>query len=132
MATAQAERVDPKNRRVSPQDVGNLRFGRPDRKYMLANPNDDLFGLQMHLDTGWEKVNGQSEKERIVAGRVEGNGLVTFQGQVLIWLPMEEWNAREAEKKARNQAREAKRKAPGGEFGVRDAEGNPAQDTKEA
>jgi len=131
MATAQ-ERVDPKNRRVSPQDVGNLRFGRPDRKYMLANPNDDLFGLQMHLDTGWEKVNGQSEKERIVAGRVEGNGLVTFQGQVLIWLPMEEWNAREAEKKARNQAREAKRKAPGGEFGVRDAEGNPAQDTKEA
>ena len=51
MATAQAERVDPKNRRVSPQDVGNLRFGRPDRKYMLANPNDDLFGLQMHLDT---------------------------------------------------------------------------------
>jgi len=132
MATAQAERVDPKTRRVSPQDVGNLRFGRPDRKYMLANPNDDLFGLQMHLDTGWEKVNGQSEKERIVAGRVEGNGLVTFQGQVLIWLPMEEWNAREAEKKARNQAREAKRKAPGGEFGVRDAEGNPAQDTKEA
>jgi len=132
MATAQAERVDPKNRRVSPQDVGNLRFGRPDRKYMLANPNDDLFGLQMHLDTGWEKVNGQSEKERIVAGRVEGNGLVTFQGQVLIWLPMEEWNAREAEKKARNQAREAKRRAPGGEFGVRDAEGNPAQDTKEA
>jgi len=131
MATAQ-ERVDPKNRRVSPQDVGNLRFGRPDRKYMLANPNDDLFGLQMHLDTGWEKVNGQSEKERIVAGRVEGNGLVTFQGQVLIWLPMEEWNAREAEKKARNQAREAKRRAPGGEFGVRDAEGNPAQDTKEA
>ena len=132
MATAQAERVDPKNRRVSPQDVGNLRFGRPDRKYMLANPNDDLFGLQMHLDTGWEKVNGQSEKERIVAGRVEGNGLVTFQGQVLIWLPMEEWTAREAEKKARNQAREAKRRAPGGEFGVRDAEGNPAQDTKEA
>jgi len=131
MATAQ-ERVDPKTRRVSPQDVGNLRFGNPNRKYMLANPNDDLFGLQMHLDTGWEKVNGQSEKERIIAGRVEGNGLVTFQGQVLIWLPMEEWNAREAEKKARNQAREAKRKAPGGEFGVRDAEGNPAQDTKEA
>lgn len=131
MATAQ-ERVDPKTRRVSPQDVGNLRFGNPNRKYMLANPNDDLFGLQMHLDTGWEKVNGQSEKERIIAGRVEGNGLVTFQGQVLIWLPMEEWNAREAEKKARNQAREAKRKAPGGEFGVRDAEGNPAQDVKEA
>ena len=132
MATAQAERVDPKTRRVSPQDVGNLRFGNPNRKYMLANPNDDLFGLQMHLDTGWEKVNGQSEKERIIAGRLEGNGLVTFQGQVLIWLPMEEWNAREAEKKARNQAREAKRKAPGGEFGVRDAEGNPAQDVKEA
>ena len=131
MATAQ-ERVDPKTRRVSPQDVGSLRFGNPNRKYMLANPNDDLFGLQMHLDTGWEKVNGQSEKERIIAGRVEGNGLVTFQGQVLIWLPMEEWNAREAEKKARNQAREAKRKAPGGEFGVRDAEGNPAQDVKEA
>lgn len=131
MATAQ-ERVDPKTRRISPQDVGNLRFGNPNRKYMLANPNDDLFGLQMHLDTGWEKVNGQSEKERVIGGRVEGNGMVSFQGQVLIWLPLEEWHAREAEKAQRNRAREAKRRAPGGEFGVKDAEGNPAQDVKEA
>ena len=131
MATAQ-ERVDPKTRRISPQDVGNLRFGNPNRKYMLANPNDDLFGLQMHLDTGWEKVNGQSEKERVIGGRVEGNGMVSFQGQVLIWLPLEEWQAREAEKAQRNRAREAKRRAPGGEFGVKDAEGNPAQDVKEA
>ena len=131
MATAQ-ERVDPKTRRISPQDVGNLRFGNPNRKYMLANPNDDLFGLQMHLDTGWEKVNGQSEKERVIGGRVESNGMVSFQGQVLIWLPLEEWQAREAEKAQRNRAREAKRRAPGGEFGVKDAEGNPAQDVKEA
>ena len=131
MATAQ-ERVDPKTRRISPQDVGNLRFGNPNRKYMLANPNDDLFGLQMHLDTGWEKVNGQSEKERVIGGRVEGNGMVSFQGQVLIWLPLEEWQARVAEKAQRNRAREAKRRAPGGEFGVKDAEGNPAQDVKEA
>jgi len=131
MATAQ-ERVDPKTRRISPQDVGNLRFGNPNRKYMLANPNDDLFGLQMHLDTGWEKVNGQSEKERVIGGRVEGNGMGSFQGQVLIWLPLEEWQAREAEKAQRNRAREAKRRAPGGEFGVKDAEGNPAQDVKEA
>ena len=131
MATAQ-ERVDPKTRRISPQDVGNLRFGNPNRKYMLANPNDDLFGLQMHLDTGWEKVNGQSEKERVIGGRVEGNGMVSFQGQVLIWLPLEEWQASEAEKAQRNRAREAKRRAPGGEFGVKDAEGNPAQDVKEA
>ena len=131
MATAQ-ERVDPKARRISPQDVGNLRFCNPNRKYMLANPNDDLFGLQMHLDTGWEKVNGQSEKERVIGGRVEGNGMVSFQGQVLIWLPLEEWQEREAEKAQRNRAREAKRKAPGGEFGVKDAEGNPAQDVKEA
>ena len=132
MATAQTERVDPKTRRISPQDVGNLRFGNKDRKYMLANPNDDLFGLQMHLDSGWEKVNGQSEKERVIGGRVEANGFVTFQGQVLIWLPLEEWLVREGIKRERNKAREAKRRAPGGEFGVRDAEGNPAQDAKEA
>ena len=131
MATAQAERVDPKTRRVSPQDMGNLRNGRPDRRYMLANPNDDLFGLQIHLDTGWEKINGASEKERIVGGRVEANGLVTYQGQVLIWLPLEEWTEREALKKGRNQAREAKRKTPGGEFGVTDALGHPVQDTSE-
>jgi len=99
---------------------------------MLATPNHARFGLQMHLDTGWEKVNGQSEKERVIGGRVESNGMVSFQGQVLIWLPLEEWQAREAEKAQRNRAREAKRRAPGGEFGVKDAEGNPAQDVKEA
>ena len=93
MATAQTtERADPKTKRLLPGQAGHLRFGRPERVYKLANPADENFGLQIHLDMGWEKINGgkDGDKERIAGGRVNPDGSVSFNGQVLIWLPKEE------------------------------------------
>lgn len=128
MATAAQEtRKDPRPR-YQPGEVGNIKNGRPDRRYKLANPNDDLHGLAMHIDTGWEKVSAKSDKERIIGGREEANGSVTYQGQVLLWLPTDEYEAREQEKRDRINAREQKRATPAGEFGLHDADGKPAID----
>jgi hypothetical protein len=100
--------------------------------YKLANPGDPNHGLQIHLDTGWEKVNGVKggDPERIFGGNVDANGLVSFNGQVLIWLDKVEFNEREAEKAVIRQAREVRRNSPGGIDGVTDANGAPAQKTK--
>jgi len=124
------ERADPRTRRAAPGQSGQLKNGKPDKQYKLANPNDDIHGLQFHLDTGWEKLfvdpkdrNG----ERVVGGRVHPDGMISFGGQILIWLPKEEWEAREAEKKSVLMARESKRKAPGGIDSVRSADGTPAK-----
>lgn len=132
MAQQQSERVDPRTRRINPGQAGQVRNGRPDRVYKLANPNDSNHGLQIHLDTGWEKVNGRKDgdPERVFGGNVDPNGLVTFSGQVLIWLDKVEFDAREAEKAVIRNARERQRNAPGGIDSVTDANGNPAQKTK--
>jgi hypothetical protein len=130
MATAQTtERADPKTKRLLPGQAGHLRFGRPERVYKLANPADENFGLQIHLDMGWEKINGgkDGDKERIAGGRVNPDGSVSFNGQVLIWLPKEEHDAREADKRALIAAREKKRNSPGGIDGVTDVNGQLAQ-----
>jgi len=90
-------------------------------------------GLQIHLDSGWEKVNGRKDgdPERVFGGGVDANGLVTWNGQVLIWLDKTEFGAREEEKAVLRNAYERKRNSPGGIDGVTDADGKPAQKTKE-
>jgi hypothetical protein len=100
--------------------------------YKLANPNDSVHGLQIHLDTGWEKVNGRKDgdPERVFGGTVDPNGTVSFSGQVLIWLDKVEFNEREAEKATLRNARERQRNSPGGIDGVTDADGRLAQKTK--
>ena len=132
-AAAQAERVDPRLRRVNPGQAGQVRNGRADRVYKLANPSDMNHGLQIHLDSGWEKINGRKDgdPERVFGGGVDANGLVTWNGQVLIWLDKTEFDAREEEKAVLRNAYERKRNSPGGIDGVTDADGKPAQKTKE-
>ena len=78
---------------------------------------------------GWEKINGRKDgdKERIAGGRVDENGTVSFNGQVLIWLPKDEHDAREADKQSLMKAREKQRNSPGGIDNVVDADGRPAQ-----
>lgn len=117
---ATAKRADPPKRRLMTIDVGQVRNGRPDRKYMLANPNDDIHGLQMKLDQGWQKVNGgkDGDRERINGGRVEPSGLVTFQGQVLIWIDRAEFDGLQAEKLSLIEARHAKSRGKGGIDGL--------------
>ena len=132
-SAASAERVDPRTRRINPGQAGQVRNGRPDRVYKLANPNDMNHGLQIHLDSGWEKISGRKDgdQERVCGGNVDANGLVTWNGQVLIWLDKNEFNEREAEKAVIRAAYEKKRNSPGGIDGVTDANGKPAQKTTE-
>jgi hypothetical protein len=127
------ERVDPRPRSVSRGQAGTLKFGRVDRAYLLANPNDDIHGLQFHLDSGWRKINGgkDGDKERVHSGRVDANGEVSYQGQVLIWIEKEEYDARQADMRATIKAREAKKQAPGGIDNIVDAQGKLAQNIVE-
>lgn len=125
------KRADPRPRTNNPGLPGQLRNGRPDRAYLLANPSDDRFGLAMHLDSGWSKVmtsggGKDGDKERVHSGRIESDGSVTYQGQVLIWLDREEYDRREKTKQSLVKARDARKLAPGGPDGIVNTEGKPA------
>lgn len=125
-----SKRADPRPRTNNPGLPGHLLHRRNDRAYLLANPNDNIFGLAMHLDSGWTKVNGgkDGDKERVHSGKVEADGTVSFQGQVLIYLEKADYDRREAAKHALTEQRTAMKKAPGGPDGIVDVDGTPAQD----
>lgn len=129
-------RIDPPTRTFKPGQSGQLTHGRPDRKYLLANPIDNLHGLRSKLDSGWQLVNGRpdGDKERVHSGSVDANGMVTFQGQVLIFMPLQEFEEQQRYKRELMLARHAKSRGPGGIDGVRSVadsehpQGVPAQD----
>jgi hypothetical protein len=128
MVSTTLEPVPARVRGVNQASVGCLKNRRDDRAYLLANPNDDLHGLAFHLDSGWHEIRAtkDGDKERINSGRVDANGRVTFQGQVLIWLEKDEHDLRAKDQQALVKAREKKKLAPGGIDGVVDAQGVPA------
>ena len=107
-------RKDPKTRRRVPGMSGTVKNQDPSRAYVFANPNDHLFGLARHIDDGWTKVNAARDKERAYAGRVEENGDVSFEGQILLWIDKDEQQAMLDDAQAIVKAREAKAKRPGG------------------
>ena len=125
----QAEpRKDPKPRRRGRGQDGQVKNQQPDRAYIMANPAESRFGLAKKLEEGWTKVNHKSgDKERVFCGKLEDNGDVTFEGQVLIWILKEDHDSRLADGQEIVRAREAQSKAPGGIDGVRGADGRLAQ-----
>jgi hypothetical protein len=128
---ATERRNDPRPRLSRLQMAGQVDNKREDRQYVLANPSDELCGLPIHLDDGWQKISAKDDKERVIGGRVEKNGDVTFRGQVLVWLDKAEYESREADKRALVAVRNNKKVGPGGLDGVVDAQGKPAQNTIE-
>jgi hypothetical protein len=128
------KRADPRKRGFVPTVTGTLRNGRPDRKYLLANPQDQLHGLPILLDRGWQKVNGgkDGDKERVNGGKGEADGSVSFQGQVLVWISLDDWNDQQEYKRSLEQARHAKSRAQGGIDGIRDVDGNLAEDIEKS
>jgi len=117
MQAEKVKRADPTKRTLVPPTPGAVRNGRPDRKYMLANPGDEIHGLAMKLETGWTAIDGgpDKDKERIFGGAVDpNNGRVTFQGQVLIWKPLDVWTAEQNQKRALERARIAKSRSKNG------------------
>lgn len=119
-ADSTAKRADPPKRRFVMAVAGQVKNGRPDRKYLLANPNDEIHGLPIKLDQGWTRVNGNKDgdKERVNGGKVEADGRVTFQGQVLLFMPLEEYEARQAEMQELVKARHEKSRGKGGIDGL--------------
>lgn len=125
----QAEsRKDPRPRRRGRGQDGQVQNKHPDRSYILANPAERRFGLAKKLEEGWTRVNHKSgDKERVFCGNLEDNGDVTFEGQVLLWLPKVEHEARLADGQEIVKARDAKAKSRGGIDGnLRGAQGQPA------
>ena len=121
------ERNDPESRPYDPMRAGTVRNKREDREYVLANPNDDIFGLARHIDDGWKEINHRTDRERVYSGREEGNGRVSFQGQVLLWIEKQKHQDRLDAAQAVVKARESKARGPGGIDSVIDATGKPAQ-----
>lgn len=130
MAQQQQEqpRKDPRARRRGKVVDGTVINQNPDRHYVLAHPGSERFGLTRHLEMGYVKVNGKTEKERVVCGRVEDNGDVTYMGHVLVWCPQEDYEADQADAKAIIEARSGKAKGPGGIDNVVGVNGKPAHD----
>ncbi|HEY6008128.1 MAG TPA: hypothetical protein VIU40_07370 [Geobacteraceae bacterium] len=119
-ADSTAKRADPPKRRFVMAQAGQVKNGRPDRKYLLCNPNDEVHGLPIKLDQGWTLVNGgkDGDKERIFGGKVDANGMVTFQGQVLVWMALADFEALQAERLQLVDARTSKSRGKGGIDGL--------------
>jgi len=122
-----APRKDPRKRRWIPGVSGTVKNKEPDREYVMGNPNDQLFGLPRLLEDGWTKVNHTRDKERVHSGRLEENGDVSFQGQVLCWISKEDFQDRLDACQDVVKAREAKANRPGGIDGITGADGTPAK-----
>jgi len=121
-------RKDPKSRRPPRAAEGTVTNQHPERRYVLAYISDPSFGLSKHLEDGYTKVNGKTEKERVVCGRVEENGDVTYKGHCLVWIDREEYEARLDDGQAVIKARAGKASGPGGIDGVVGVNGRPAHD----
>lgn len=85
MAEQQIERVDPQPR-PSRASLGQVRNPDPGRVYLLANPNEAMFGYDACLDDGWEPLM-KGCKEKVVGARVatDGTNRLMVQGQIVMW-----------------------------------------------
>ncbi len=103
MATETVPRIDPKSRPVD-GDVGSrLINARPDRSYILANPNDQETGVQHYLDLGYEIERADPKNRDSV--RIEGGsgvsdmgGAIVRRGSILMSCPKSEQDARDAQR----------------------------------
>lgn len=123
---ASEPRKDPRPRR-SRGRIATVTNQRPDRRYVLVNPADQLSGLAKHLDDGWTKIDAKSDKERVSCGRVSPDGEVSFEGQILLWIDAEEYEARIQDAAQIVKARDAKAAAPGGIDNVKAVDGKLAR-----
>jgi hypothetical protein len=125
------QRKDPRPKRAPRAQDGTVTGQRPDRRYALAYPSDVSFGLSRLLEDGYHKVNAKSDKERVTCGRTEDNGDVSYKGHILVWIDVEEFEARLADGQEIAKARMRKAKGPGGIDNVAGVNGKPANDFAE-
>lgn len=100
MAEQHIERVDPEPR-LEVTQLGTVRNPAPDRVYMVANPNEPMFGVDACESQGWTPLIWGKDKEKVQGGRREVQGdRVTVQGQVVMWRPKAEQERYLAQKHA--------------------------------
>jgi hypothetical protein len=122
------QRKDPRSKRPPRAQDGTVTGQRPDRRYSLAYPSDISFGLTRLLEDGYHKVNAKSDKERVVCGREEPNGDISYKGHILVWIEKDEFEARLEDGQAVVKARMQKAKGPGGLDRVVGVTGKAASD----
>ena len=129
MSQTQVQRVDPRPRSVDGYVEGRVLNQRPDRQYVLANPNDDATGVAFYEAMGYQFVRESVDKERLAGGRKQSDAsdVISKHGQLLMWCPIEEHRAREALKGDLVARRERKAAGPGGIDDVVGPLGRPAE-----
>lgn len=101
MAEQQIERVDPAPRSVSKAFMGRVTNPDPGRAYMLANPNEDMFGVAACENDGWKPLIWGKCSEKVTGARKENGGdRMSVNGQIVMWRPKAEQDAYLAEKHA--------------------------------
>jgi hypothetical protein len=105
MAEQQITRVDPEQRSLTGADLGTIRNPDPGKAYMLANPNEDMFGYAACEAQGWAPLM-KGCKEKVIGARLmpDGSDRISVQGQIMMWRPKAEQAAYEARKLAYAQA----------------------------
>ncbi len=100
MAEQQIERVDPEPR-LEIQQLGTVTNPAPDRVYMLANPNEPMFGYDAMESIGWKPLI-KGCKEKVQGARLAPDGTDRFmvQGQIVMWRPKAEQERYLAQKHA--------------------------------
>lgn len=101
MAEQQIERVDPAPRSVSKAFLGRVSNPLPDRVYLLANPNEDMFGYAACEADGWKPLM-EGCKEKVTGARIapDGSKRLMVQGQIVMWRPKAEHEEYLAQKQA--------------------------------
>lgn len=96
-------RIDPKSRAVDGAVGCRVKNPRPDRFYILANPNDSETGVSYYLDLGFEIERADNKHGTSIEGgrgSSELQNAIVRHGQILLSCPKSEQDARLAAKEA--------------------------------
>lgn len=98
---------------------------REDRRYMIANPNEPMFGVEAMLACGWHFVDRNADKERILGGGPsrDDKSKESYGDQILMWIEADIYEAGEAAKFQENAELMSRTARQGGIDAVRGSDG---------
>lgn len=88
MAQEQLQRRDPKGIRAQRSGEIVILNQRDDRRYQVANPNENRFGASYLESIGWHFIDRKVDKERIRGGgpSKDDPSKEAYSDQVLMWI----------------------------------------------
>lgn len=128
------KRNDPPSRPVDGDITGRIVNKRPDRWYILANPNDEFCGVRAMEELGFEVERHRGkDSPRIKGGPTSGDGdVIVYRGQYLMSCPLEVYQARYNEGQRRADEIDKQILRPGGLDQLRGPTGRLAYHTQES